>query len=301
MQGQPRRDEEEPTHHLTLDAGGTRRTRVEPEECSGRSRGELVAALAEPPGFVLCSSSLSIRFVYFDVGGTLLDPTPSVGRVYAEAGAPLGLLASASDIEAAFRRQWSAHIAALGRAALTLAKTEEENFDWWRQLVFRVLEDVGFAGDREAVFRACWAAFERPSAWHVYEDARPTLEAFASRGLRRGVLSNWDQRLPSLLEMLDLRRYFDPLVVSCFEGVEKPDVRFYERACARVGLPPESILYVGDKPELDLAPARSIGMRAYLIDRRHRLAGPHRLSSLHELLALADGPRADPKTPSQAP
>lgn len=232
---------------------------------------------------------MTIRFVYFDVGGTLLDPTPSVGRVYAEAGAPLGLQASAKDMEAAFRRQWSAHIAALGRRALTLAKTEEENFDWWRQLVFRVLADVGFAGDREAVFQACWAAFERPSAWHVYDDALPTLSAFEARGLRQGVLSNWDQRLPALLEMLGLRRFFEPLGVSCFEGVEKPDRRFYELACERVGLEPREILYVGDRQDLDLEPARAVGMNAWIIDRRNRIESPYRLSRLEELLTRMEG------------
>lgn len=244
-------------------------------------------ALAERRRFVVRSGGLSIRFVYFDVGGTLLDPTPSVGRVYAEAGASHGLRAPPEAIEAAFRHQWSAHVAALGRTALTLAKTEEENLDWWRQLVFRVLAEVGFSGEREAVFQACWAAFERPSAWHVYEDARPTLEALAAGGLPLGVLSNWDQRLPALLEKLELRRYFDPLVVSCFEGVEKPDLRLYRRACERVGLAPEHILYVGDKTELDLEPARALGMHAYLIDRRARSSNPHRLGSLRELVALA--------------
>lgn len=240
-----------------------------------------------PPGASWCAATvLVIRFVYFDVGGTLLDPTPSVGRIYSEAGAPLGLTASAHAIEAAFGRQWSNHVAELGRKALTLARTEEENFDWWRRLVFRVLDDVGFAGDREAVFRACWAAFERPSAWHVYDDARPTLEGFAAREVRLGVLSNWDQRLPALLERLDLRRFFDPLVVSCIEGVEKPDRRLYELACERVGLPPSEILYVGDRIDLDLEPARAVGMQAYVVDRRGALDSPHRVDSLEELLEL---------------
>ncbi len=243
--------------------------------------------LARDPGFMVCSSALVIRFAYFDVGGTLLDPTPTVGRVYAEAGAPFGLTASPEAIEAAFRRQWSAHIAALGRRALTLAKTEEENLDWWRKLVYRVLADVQFSGDEEAVFLACWAAFERKSAWHVYEDARMTLDAFQAKGLRLGVLSNWDQRLPALLERLDLRQYFEELVVSCFEGREKPDRRLYEIAIERVQLAPEEILYVGDREDLDLDPARALGIHAYVIDRRQRLETPHRITRLDELIALA--------------
>ena len=46
------------------------------------------------------------RFVYFDAAGTLISPHPSVGEVYLEAGAPLGLLATPEGLNRAFTRAW---------------------------------------------------------------------------------------------------------------------------------------------------------------------------------------------------
>jgi len=238
--------------------------------------------------FVVRCRGVAIRFVYFDVGGTLLDPKPSVGHVYQQAGAPLGLEASADELDAAFRACWQVHLQTLGRKPMTMAKTEEENVDWWRQLVFRVFDRIGFDGDREAVFRAFFAAFESPEAWHVYEDTRPTLDALRRLGLPLGILSNWDHRLPPLLEAMGLTEYFDPILVSTFEAMEKPDPRFFELAVQRAKVPATDILYVGDHIDLDLDPARSVGMQAYLIDRKGRQSSPWRIKSLTELLALVE-------------
>src|SRR5207253_960528 len=52
-----------------------------------------------------------IRFVYFDAGGTLIAPDPSVGAVYARAGAPHGLAASGPAMEDAFRQRWPGYTA----------------------------------------------------------------------------------------------------------------------------------------------------------------------------------------------
>jgi putative hydrolase of the HAD superfamily len=228
-----------------------------------------------------------IRFVYFDAGGTLIAPTPSVGAVYAEAGVPHGLEAGPDEIEQAFRESWPDHIAELGKKQLTLAPDEKTNQDWWRPLVFRVLDHVSFEGDREIVFQACYEAFDSVEAWRIHEDVPATLSAFNDAGTPMGVLSNWDHRLPALLEELGFGDSFDPVLVSALEGLEKPDIRFFELACERVELAPEEILYVGDNPDLDLHPAREIGIRAYLIDRKSRHRSPFSIDRLEELVDLA--------------
>ena len=51
------------------------------------------------------------------------------------------------------------------------------------------------------------------------------------------------------------------------EGIAKPDVRLFERALERAGVPASETVFVGDSPSLDIRPARSVGMRAVLIDR----------------------------------
>ncbi len=235
-----------------------------------------------------------IDFVYFDVGGTLLDPYPSVGGVYRRAGRPFGLSASEETIERAFRAVWrnrtehtqfdpNTGLHAQGRADV------EKTTAWWRALVYEVFQKLGWQPEervRSACFQAFFEAFERPESWQVYPDVLPTLDKLKARGIGAGVLSNWDYRLPALLTALSLDRRFSPTLISAFEGVAKPDPAFFERALDRVGLPANRVAYVGDRESLDLLPALALGMDAYLINRPGR--GERTLRAEHAERMITD-------------
>ena len=211
-----------------------------------------------------------IELVYFDAGGTLLDPYPSVGAVYQRAGAPFGLTASADALQGAFKRVWRGYTEVALDDPYRMGRDVQSTRDWWRGLVFEVFRVLDWQPEpnvQEACFDAFFAAFERPEAWRVYDDVLPTLKALADRGVGAGLLSNWDYRLPKLLEDLDLRGRFSPELISAFEGLAKPDPAFFRLAVERSGLPPHKIAYVGDRRSLDLVPALEVGMDAYLIQR----------------------------------
>src|SRR5580700_10426449 len=55
-----------------------------------------------PPELAAGTAVLPIRAVTFDVGGTLIEPWPSVGRVYAEVAARHGLEVAAEDLDRQF-------------------------------------------------------------------------------------------------------------------------------------------------------------------------------------------------------
>jgi putative hydrolase of the HAD superfamily len=223
-----------------------------------------------------------IEFIYFDVGGTLIDPLPSVGAVYADAGRAHGLFASPEDLQAAFRKAWTSHTAPGAPSLFTMGHDEASTHAWWRAVVTDVLAEVGFEGDIEACYRSFFSAFEKRESWRVYDDVVPTLEALDRRGIRRGIISNWDYRLPPLLDALDLTRWFDPILVSAVERLAKPDVAFYRLAADRAGVAPEHILAVGDRIDLDVEPARAAGFQAVRIDRA--ADEPNSIRSLTSLL-----------------
>jgi len=50
-------------------------------------------------------------------------------------------------------------------------------------------------------------------------------------------------------------------------GVNKPSPVFFDRVVAEVGLPARSIVYVGDRLDNDVLPAKRAGMRAVFIRR----------------------------------
>jgi putative hydrolase of the HAD superfamily len=53
---------------------------------------------------------------------------------------------------------------------------------------------------------------------------------------------------------------FDAVLESRVLGVRKPDPRFYELACAAVGVEPEESVFLDDLG-INLKPARALGMR----------------------------------------
>ncbi len=105
---------------------------------------------------------------------------------------------------------------------------------------------------------------------NLWESVAPgTHEALAeirSRGLAIIVVSNANGRLHALLDRLDLARYFDVVVDSSLEQVEKPDPRLFQIAMGRAGAAPERTLHVGDLYHVDVAGARAAGMHPLLID-----------------------------------
>jgi putative hydrolase of the HAD superfamily len=192
-----------------------------------------------------------IGAVFFDVGGTLIRPWPSVGAVYARVGEEFGICASAEAMEQAFRSAWKE----LKNGAVTTSDKE-----WWRALVRRAAP-----GAPVGYFEALYDAFAQPAAWRVYADVTETLDALRRRGLHVGVISNWDERLRVLLERMELSRYFDSMTISCEVGAEKPAAAIFRAALAAAGALPAEALHVGDSDEEDRRGAEAVGMKAILV------------------------------------
>ena len=62
-----------------------------------------------------------------------------------------------------------------------------------------------------------------------------------------------------------LSERFDVVVTSDQEGLRKPDPEIYQRTLDRLGLPGDACLYLDDF-EVNLAPARQLGMTAWLVE-----------------------------------
>jgi HAD superfamily hydrolase (TIGR01549 family) len=116
-------------------------------------------------------------------------------------------------------------------------------------------------------------AFLEPAAWQVFPDVRPALDRLVSEGVRLAVVSNWDSNLPRVLDMLELTPYFETVVISHVEGIEKPNPGLFRRALDRLAVTAEQVLHIGDVPELDLAGAEAAGIDGLLVDRQRRLDG----------------------------
>lgn len=225
-----------------------------------------------------------IKKVFFDVGGTLITPHPSVAAVYKKFGEGFGLTATENQLNQAFRSAWPRH-EGFGKPASTRLSHDSESIkNRWKLLVEDVFGQVRFHGDRDACFLALYHAFERPDVWKIYPDVLPVIDALKKQGLALGIISNWDARLRPLLGELDLEKYFESIVISCEVGIEKPKSEIFEAARADCKCSFTEMIYVGDQPEFDVVAPKKLGMQAFLIDRDKKSSLPERLDSLLDII-----------------
>jgi putative hydrolase of the HAD superfamily len=234
------------------------------------------------------------EIVMLDVGGTLVGPSVSFGAVYAEAAATLGVDLDPKRLERSIRQVWAEMDRAVPRGANRYAHFPGGEDEYWLRFAGATLErsspgplPPGFAASALERIRE---AFLDPSSWTVFPEVRDALSRLRVDGARLAVVSNWDSRLPDVLERLDLARCFDEVGVSCFEGVEKPDPRIFSRVLARMGGTPSAALHVGDIAEIDVLGANAAGVTGLLVDRRQpALRAPGALPDLGPLPAIARG------------
>ncbi|MDL5199986.1 HAD family hydrolase [Streptomyces sp. ALI-76-A] len=104
-----------------------------------------------------------------------------------------------------------------------------------------------------------------PAAWAPYPDAAEVLRALRERGIGVGVVSNigWDLR-PVFREH-GLDAHVDTYVLSYEHGIQKPDPRLFEIACAALGADPRDTLMVGDDRRAD-GGAAALGCGVHFVD-----------------------------------
>lgn len=111
----------------------------------------------------------------------------------------------------------------------------------WRDFLRRYGLDAQLS---HALARQFWRDFCRSSA--LNPGAEAVLRRLSQR-YRLGMITNgYSDSQRGRLEAADLLDVFDPLLISQEVGVAKPDIRIFEMALARLRMPPEAVLYVGD-------------------------------------------------------
>ena len=212
-----------------------------------------------------------IRAVTFDVGGTLIEPWPSVGAVYAEVAARHGLVVPADALDRQFALAWAAR------------QDFGHSLSDWSRLVEQTFAGLVPGSPSAALFDALYRHFATAAPWRVFDDVAPCLRELRRRGLKLGIISNWDERLRPLLRDLKLDSYFDSIVVSGEAETHKPDPRIFQVAAAQLGVPVAAIVHIGDSAPEDVAGARAAGLQALHLTRGKPLAV---LASLESLAAL---------------
>lgn len=229
-----------------------------------------------------------IQAVTFDVTHTLIH-SPRLGEIYAEI---LGRHGAAIDAEEARRLisvVWQELACSADPGRDRFAAHPEGERGWWLRFLERMCELREVPPPSRFAAAELFHRFGTAAAWEVYPEVPGVLAELARRGLRLGVVSNWDLRLPGLLADLGLAPFFGAITYSAAAGVEKPDRRIFFQALDELGVAPAAALHVGDGRLEDVEGAVAAGMKALHLTRN---TGGGDLRDLAGLPGLVEAERA---------
>lgn len=223
----------------------------------------------------------------FDVTGTLIH-APRVGEIYREVLARHGIPVELAAVKTHVRQVWEELECRVDPRRDRFSVHPQGARGLWHDFAVRLCQHLEVAEPTRFATAELFDRFAKASAWEVYPDVIPALDTLRERGLRLGVISNWDPRLPDLLEQLELAPLFEVICFSAAVGVEKPHPKIFYHCLEAFGLEPGCVLHVGDRQIEDVEGAQAIGMSTFRIDRSHPTGTLHTLAETLSLRAEDD-------------
>jgi putative hydrolase of the HAD superfamily len=219
---------------------------------------------------------LKLEAVVFDVDFTLAKPGPDLGpEGYRRLGERFALELDPLRYDSARRD-----------AIATLKRHPELDHDEevWVLFTQRIIEGMGGVGDTYGCAVAMTRAWERAEHFELFDDVLPVFDALRARGLKLALLSNTGRDLDVFVAHHGID--VDAILTSRVHGKTKPHEAIFRALLTRLHVEPGASAMVGDDPQDDIAGARAVGMRAWLVDRDGRFPDhPDRLTDLRGLPA----------------
>ncbi len=213
------------------------------------------------------------RTVFFDAGNTLLNVQTTVGEVYEEVSERLGCFVPAEEFEQQLAAVWKEHQNRQRDTPDALLTSEGKEYEAWRRLAYALHGRIdALTCDRDQWFEALHREFGRPERFRMFPEVRSTLAVLKEKGIRIGLISNWDSRLERILDGTGLSELLDLVLISSLVGYAKPHERIFEIALEKEGLTPDQAVHVGDTYRDDIEGAKAAGIRPVLIRRKDGMA-----------------------------
>jgi putative hydrolase of the HAD superfamily len=214
-----------------------------------------------------------VKFVFFDVGNTLLFPNRE--RIHAPL-AERGLTPDPErlrDLERRTKNQFDS----------LMTKDGSHDHSFWSMFYTQLLSEIGLHDD--ALCDELVTSVRNSANWdRVLPGTSKRLQQIGE-GYRIGVISNADGKIENVLRACGIADCFRTITDSGLVGYEKPHPEIFRYALKQMNAAPEESLYVGDVYSVDYLGATGAGMQAILMDipGAYRNKGLPRIESLEEL------------------
>ncbi len=154
---------------------------------------------------------------------------------------------------------------------------------WWLEFTRRWLKEIGEPPElAEAISAESYRRLYGPdqTQFRLYPDVVPALDRLKADGFKMCIVSNWDFGLHRVVDRLGIAPYFDHILASLVEGVEKPDPGLFQIALQRANVVADEVIHVGDNPIDDIQGAHAAGISALFLDRTGNSDPDSSISSL---------------------
>jgi putative hydrolase of the HAD superfamily len=204
------------------------------------------------------NAARSVDTVLFDLYGTLIDIRLDEDSaalwtgLTAALGAP-GARAGPGDVRRRFQ-------------SILKEEGDRGREGFIMELAFRrLLDSFGVIGDVERIGSLFRQLSIKKRALRPY--VIPLLEALRRAGSKTGIVSNTEAVLTRFdLDSFPALRAVGAIVLSSEIGVRKPDPRIFQAALERLHSEPSSAVSIGNDWTVDIAGARSLGLRAIYLE-----------------------------------
>jgi putative hydrolase of the HAD superfamily len=194
---------------------------------------------------------MKFKTVIFDLFGTLVDDfVSSVGQMHQEMAAALAVPYEQ------FMEPWrqTAEMRIIGA------------FDSVEANIEYVCDAVNVRPRAEQIAKAIEIRMKHiRQALQPRPDAIDSLTQLKNQGYKIGLISNCSIEIPILWHETAFANFIDTPIFSGRVHLRKPDTRIYYLACERLGVMPETCLYIGDGEDHELAAAAKVGLHPVLI------------------------------------
>ncbi len=209
------------------------------------------------------------KVIFLDAVGTLFGVKGSVGEVYGNMAQRFGVEVPAKNLNQSFFQSFKAAPPPIF-PGIEPQKISKYEFEWWQVITLRTFQEVGVFNqfsDFSAFFTELYHHFATADPWFIYPDVLPTLKRWHQLGIELGVLSNFDSRLYSVLQALDLAQFFTSVTISTEVGAAKPDPQIFAVGLNKHNCPAQLAWHIGDSLKEDYQGAKAAGLRAIWLKR----------------------------------
>lgn len=211
------------------------------------------------------------QVIFLDAVGTIFGVKNNVGYIYTKIASKYGVTRDAELINQYFYQAFK-ESPPLAFKETNYELVQRLEYIWWEKIAYQTFAKANALKeftDFHLFFQELYDYFKTHQPWYIYDEVIPCLNQWQKQGIELAIISNFDTRIYSVLESLQLNSYFQTITISSLTGVAKPNQQIFLTALEKHNCSPEQAWYIGDSLTEDYWGAKSLGIKSFWLKRRN--------------------------------